>query len=189
VAYFAALAIAVGLGVPLAVLTAGLAQARTAAAGLESIARQPEASGEIRISMILGLAFIESLVIYCLVMAILLWIKLPADANVVIRLLQSAPAAVDDGYSVDEGETLNVPAPGVLGNDSDADGDALTAALASDATNGTLTLNDDGSFTYTPKADFRGTDSFTYRANDGMADSSVRTATITVGRAPGRLAQ
>ncbi len=89
--YFAALAIAVGFGVPLAVLTAGLAQARTAAAGLESIARQPEAAGEIRIAMILGLAFIESLVIYALVMAILLWIKLPPSADAIIKLLENAP--------------------------------------------------------------------------------------------------
>ncbi|MFQ5808080.1 MAG: ATP synthase F0 subunit C [Armatimonadota bacterium] len=86
-AYFAALAIAVGLAVPIAVLAAGLGQGRTAAAGLESIARQPEASGEIRIGMILGLAFIESLVIYALVMAILLWIKLPPDAQAIIDVM------------------------------------------------------------------------------------------------------
>lgn len=89
--YFAALVLAVGLSVPIAVLSASFAQARAAAAGLESIARQPEAAGEIRISMILGLAFIESLVIYCLVMAILLWIKLPVSADAIIELLKTAP--------------------------------------------------------------------------------------------------
>ena len=48
------------------------------------------------------------------------------------------------------------------------------------STNGTLTLNADGSFTYTPAANFNGTDSFTYKANDGTADSNVATVTITV---------
>jgi F-type H+-transporting ATPase subunit c len=86
-AYFAALAIAIGLAVPIAVLSAGLGQARAAAAGLESIARQPEAAGEIRTGMILGLAFIESLVIYALVMAILLWIKLPPNAQAIIDVM------------------------------------------------------------------------------------------------------
>ena len=46
--------------------------------------------------------------------------------------------------------------------------------------NGTVTLNADGSFTYTPNANFNGTDSFTYTANDGTADSNVATVTITV---------
>jgi len=92
-AYFAALAIAIGLAVPIAVLSASLAQARTAAAGLESIARQPEAAGEIRIGMILGLAFIESLVIYAFVMAILLMRSLPPSAQAIIDVLQNGAAA------------------------------------------------------------------------------------------------
>ena len=92
-AYFAALAIAVGLAVPIAVLSASLAQGRAAAAGLESIARQPEAAGEIRIGMILGLAFIESLVIYALVVAILLMKNLPPSAQAIIDVLQSGAGA------------------------------------------------------------------------------------------------
>src|SRR5262249_49927830 len=74
--------------------------------------------------------------------------------------------------------------PGVLGNDSDPDGDALTAVLANGPANGTLTLNADGSFTYTPNAGFAGSDSFTYRANDGAASSSPATVNITVTSAP-----
>jgi len=120
------------------------------------------------------------------VMAILLWIKLPANADAVIKLLQRAPAAAADAYTVDAGGTLDVRAPGVLGNDIDADGDTLTAVLEGDVNSGTLALNADGSFTYTPAAEFSGTDSFTYRANDGTADSSIRTATITVRPARGR---
>lgn len=76
--YFMALAIAVGFGLPIAVIGAGLAQGRAAAAALEGIARQPEASGKIQTAMIIGLALIESLVIYALVIAFLLLFKLPS---------------------------------------------------------------------------------------------------------------
>jgi VCBS repeat-containing protein len=93
----------------------------------------------------------------------------------------SAPVAVNDGYSVDEDGTLGVNAGnGVLKNDTDADGDPLTALKLSDPANGTVTLNSNGSFTYAPAADFNGSDSFTYRANDGLANSNTATVTITV---------
>jgi VCBS repeat-containing protein len=94
--------------------------------------------------------------------------------------LSDPPAAVDDAYSVNEDGTLQVTAPGVLGNDFDVDGDPLTAVLESGVSNGTLTLNADGSFTYTPDPDFNGTVSFTYRVSDGSSDSNVATVTITV---------
>ena len=67
----------------------------------------------------------------------------------------------------DEDTPLTVAAPGVLGNDTDADGDPLTAVLVSGPAHGTLTLNADGSFTYTPDANYNGPDSFTYKASDG----------------------
>ncbi|MEO1470814.1 MAG: cadherin-like domain-containing protein, partial [Pseudomonadota bacterium] len=70
---------------------------------------------------------------------------------------------------------------GVLANDSDVDGDALTAVLGTDVTDGTLTLNADGSFDYTPDADFNGSDSFTYTVSDGQGGTSTpATVTITV---------
>src|SRR5690606_31956273 len=75
---------------------------------------------------------------------------------------------------------LTITAPGVLGNDTDVENDPLTAVLDSGPANGTLTLNPDGSFTYTPKANWNGTDNFTYRASDGTANSNVATVTITV---------
>ena len=81
------------------------------------------------------------------------------------------------------GATLGVAAPGVLGNDSDADGDALTAVLASGPASGSLALNGDGSFSYTPNAGFAGTDSFTYRAFDGALYSNSATVSITVNAA------
>ncbi|MEM8672094.1 MAG: DUF2341 domain-containing protein, partial [Planctomycetota bacterium] len=71
-------------------------------------------------------------------------------------------------------------AGGILDNDSDVEGSAVTAVLVSGPSNGSLTLNSNGSFDYTPDADFSGTDSFTYTANDGTVDSGIATVTITV---------
>ena len=89
--------------------------------------------------------------------------------------------AVDDAYAVDEDQTLSVPAPGVLINDTDANGDTLSADLVNGPANAAdFHLNADGSFTYTPEADFNGTDSFTYQAYDGQAYSNVATVTIDV---------
>ncbi len=68
----------------------------------------------------------------------------------------------------------------MLANDTDVEGDPLTAVLVDTPQHGTLTLNADGSFTYTPDANFNGTDSFTYKANDGQADTNAATVTITV---------
>jgi VCBS repeat-containing protein len=72
-----------------------------------------------------------------------------------------------------------VTAPGVLGNDTDQDGNTLTAVLNAGPTDGTLTLNSDGSFTYSPATASTGQDSFNYHANDGFADSS-NTANVCV---------
>ena len=68
----------------------------------------------------------------------------------------AAPVACDDAYSTDEDVLLEVAAPGVLGNDFDADMDPLTAGLVADVSNGSLTLGADGSFSYTPDPDFYG---------------------------------
>jgi YVTN family beta-propeller protein len=94
--------------------------------------------------------------------------------------INTPPVAVDDAYAVIGGATLTVSAPGVLGNDTDADNDALTAQLAGTTTKGTLNLNPNGSFTYSPGEDATGTDTFTYRASDGLAISNVATVTITI---------
>jgi len=96
----------------------------------------------------------------------------------------AAPVAVDDAYEMDEDTVLTINAPGVLNNDTDADGDTLTAVLVAGPTNGTLTLNADGSFTYTPAPNFFGTDTFTYVANDGTSDSNIATVTLTVADMP-----
>jgi VCBS repeat-containing protein len=90
------------------------------------------------------------------------------------------PAATDDAFAVDEGETLNVGAPGVLGNDADANSNPLTAFLISDVSTGTLSLQSNGSFSFTPPEGFNGTTSFTYQADDATARSNTATVTITV---------
>ncbi len=90
------------------------------------------------------------------------------------------PVAVGDAYTTNANTTLTVPAAGVLANDTDPESDPLTAVNASTPANGAVTLNADGSFTYTPNAGFFGTDTFTYQANDGSGDSAAATVTITV---------
>src|SRR6056297_923194 len=92
-----------------------------------------------------------------------------------------APVAVDDAFSTDEDTSLNIAAPGVLSNDSDAELDPITAVLDAGPANAvSFNLNADGSFDYVPNADFNGSDSFTYFANDGQSDSAAATVTITV---------
>lgn len=92
----------------------------------------------------------------------------------------TAPTAVNDTYSTNEDTTLNVGAPGVLNNDSDPQGNPLLAGLVSNPTKGTVTLNSNGSFTYTPNTNANGTDSFTYRVYDGALYSSAATVTINI---------
>lgn len=80
--YFIALALVIGFGLPVAVIGASLGQGKAAASAMEGIARQPEAAGKIQTAMIIGLALIESLVIYALVIAFLLLGKLPQTADI-----------------------------------------------------------------------------------------------------------
>lgn len=104
----------------------------------------------------------------------------PATVTIEVFPVNDVPAAADDTYAVDEDAVLNVPATGVLGNDSDVDGDSLTAVPVSGPSNGTLALAANGSFNYAPNANFHGADAFTYRASDGTADSDIATVTVTV---------
>ena len=90
------------------------------------------------------------------------------------------PDAADDGFSTAEDTALHVAAPGVLANDTDPDGDPVSAGGASDPAHGSVTLGSDGAFTYTPDADFFGTDSFTYTASDPFGATATATVTISV---------
>ena len=104
-----------------------------------------------------------------------------ATVAITVTAANHAPTAVADNYSTDEDTPLTVTAGnGVLANDTDADSNPLTAALVTNVAHGTLALAANGSFTYTPAAGFDGTDSFTYRASDGSAQSGTATVTITV---------
>ena len=81
--------------------------------------------------------------------------------------------AVADSYSYDaEHAAYRRCPPASSGNDTDADGNVLTAAVVATVTHGSLTLGSTGGFTYTPTNGYTGPDSFTYRANDGTANST-----------------
>lgn len=96
----------------------------------------------------------------------------------------TSPVSGNDTFSTGANTALTVPASGVLGNDGDADGDPLTAALNRNASNGSVALRPDGGFTYTPRAGFSGADTFDYRANDGTGIGNVATVTVNVAAPP-----
>lgn len=106
-------------------------------------------------------------------------INLPAIAGG-----NTPPVSTNDAYSVEMNGVLNVAAPGLLANDGDADGDDLTAVKTSDPVHGSLTLNTNGSFSYTPDADYAGPDSFAYKAHDGSIHGNEVTVTISVTEPP-----
>ncbi|TKB07244.1 tandem-95 repeat protein, partial [Desulforhopalus sp. IMCC35007] len=87
-------------------------------------------------------------------------------------------SAADDSFTTDEDVTLNAD---VSINDSTTSGGSLSYALDSDVANGTLSLNTDGTFTYTADANFNGSDSFTYTVTDSASgESDIRTVTLNV---------
>jgi hypothetical protein len=104
-------------------------------------------------------------------------------AYVVINVLPNVrPHAKNDYYSTWVDTELNVMGPGVLANDTDADGDALLAVLKTKTTHGKISLGPHGSFKYTPQLAYYGLDSFSYVANDSHADSNIAVVSITVKR-------
>ncbi|RIK80010.1 MAG: hypothetical protein DCC68_11820 [Planctomycetota bacterium] len=107
-----------------------------------------------------------------------------ATVAVTVAPNPNKPASVADSYVLGEDETLVVSAgavpAGVLENDTDPNLDTLTALLVAGPAHGVVSLDPDGSFAYTPAADFFGVDSFTYRASDGASLSLPTTATLTI---------
>ncbi|MFC7676432.1 Ig-like domain-containing protein [Mycolicibacterium sp. GCM10028919] len=102
-------------------------------------------------------------------------ITVTADPNNV------APVGNADSYTVNEDTVLTVNGPGLLANDTDANGQTLkVVSIGTEPTRGSLVLNDDGSFTYTPGPNLNGTDTFTYKASDGAAETAFTTVTINV---------
>ncbi|MCK1293045.1 VCBS domain-containing protein [Bradyrhizobium sp. 30] len=104
-----------------------------------------------------------------------------ATSTVAVTPANDAPVAQNDAYILDTsgGNILTVTTPGVLTNDSDPDS-AITAVKDTNPTHGTVTLNPNGSFTYTRTDSFLGTDSFTYHTSDGSLSSNPVTVTITL---------
>lgn len=104
-----------------------------------------------------------------------------------VNLANSVPVANADTYQMYNGLTLYADeAQGLLANDSDLDGDLLTAKLIGGVAFGTLTLNEDGSFVYTPNPYYLGDDHFTYQAYDGKVYSTPAMVTITVSINPNK---
>ena len=102
-----------------------------------------------------------------------------AKVTVTVTPVNDPPNAVDDPVATTE----DTPVTGnVLANDTDVDGDKLTATLGTGPANGKLTLAPNGDFTYTPAANFSGSDSFTYTADDGKGGTDTATVSITVSK-------
>ena len=101
--------------------------------------------------------------------------------QVTVTNVNDAPISGADGdFRTDQLSSVTVSSPGLLANDTDEDGDPLTAVLVANAQHGRLTLNADGSFVYTPNAGFSGIDQFQYAASDGTLLSAPVTIKITV---------
>ncbi len=92
----------------------------------------------------------------------------------------TVPVAGSDSFALVEDLSLDVPGPGVLANDTDDDGDALMATIVATPRHGTVILRSDGGFTYMPASNYNGSDSFTYKATDGQADSAPAPVNLTI---------
>ncbi|MEZ5230881.1 MAG: carboxypeptidase regulatory-like domain-containing protein, partial [Acidimicrobiales bacterium] len=103
-----------------------------------------------------------------------------AIVTVSVASINDRPLAVDDSYSVASvNDPFVTPAPGVLSNDSDVDGDALTAELVTGPAHGTVVVGSDGGFTYTPDGSSCGSETFEYRVSDAV-DTDTGTVTLEI---------
>ena len=100
-----------------------------------------------------------------------------ATFSLTVTPVNDAPVLANASVAVAEDNTVTI---NPLATASDVDGDTLKATVVTGPTHGTVTVNADGTFKYTPVANFNGSDSFTYKVNDGKADSNVATFTLTV---------
>jgi hypothetical protein len=107
-----------------------------------------------------------------------------ATVEITVDPVDDAPSAQPDSFAALKNTTLNIGAPGVLSNDTDIDGDSLTADEVNGASHGTVVLAANGSFSYTPSPNYTGTDTFSYRAYDGEKYSATKVVTITVSSIP-----
>ncbi|HGY57155.1 MAG TPA: tandem-95 repeat protein [Caldithrix abyssi] len=100
-----------------------------------------------------------------------------ATVTVTVNSVNDRPVAVDDNATTDEDTPITID---VLANDSDPDGDALTVSDVTQGTHGSVTINIDSTVTYTPDANYNGSDSFTYVASDGNGGTDTATVTVTI---------
>ncbi|TAE23168.1 MAG: tandem-95 repeat protein [Oscillatoriales cyanobacterium] len=107
-----------------------------------------------------------------------------ASQTFVINLTNLPPAGQTDNYTIPHTKVFNQQAPGVLGNDSDPDGDILTAKVLSNPSNGKVDFKADGSFSYIPNPGFAGPDNFTYSVSDGVSPSGAVAVNLTVTNQP-----
>ncbi|MGE0746706.1 MAG: cadherin-like domain-containing protein, partial [Rhodospirillales bacterium] len=103
-----------------------------------------------------------------------------ATVTVTVAADNVAPVAVGDLAAVNEDSALVISAASLLGNDTDADGDALVITGFGQPAHGTLVDNGDGTFTYTPASNYAGADAFTYTVADGNGGTATGTVTLAV---------
>ncbi|MBN2965126.1 tandem-95 repeat protein [Sulfurospirillum sp. T05] len=103
-----------------------------------------------------------------------------ATVTLHVSPVNDAPVAVDDALETSKDIPLIIPVADLLENDSDVDGDTLSIISVGDATNGTVTLNGDGTITFTPTGGFSGDATFTYTVSDGNGGTDTATVTITI---------
>jgi VCBS repeat-containing protein len=108
--------------------------------------------------------------------------ELTATGTIIITVTRdnTAPVALDDTLETAEDTALVITPDMLITNDTDADNDPLTVRILQGPTNGTLTSNPDGSWTYAPRANFNGTDTFSYEVSDGYGGTATASVTITV---------
>ncbi|MCA9863439.1 MAG: Ig-like domain-containing protein [Thermomicrobiales bacterium] len=106
--------------------------------------------------------------------------SIAAGWSLTITTANGVPRTGADSFATQAGKTLTIPAAGVLANDTDPDGDALTAILAGEPGRGTVTLAPDGSFSYRANRKAKGTDTFTYLAQDATGLTALETVTIQI---------
>lgn len=110
-------------------------------------------------------------------------VTLTLDNTITLAIGNIDPVAADDAFAVDEDQAIiagDIRIDNGNGADADADGDVLLHSLVTDVANGVLIFVGDGTFDYTPDADFNGTDSFVYQVDDGKGGADTATVTLTV---------
>lgn len=111
-------------------------------------------------------------------------ISAPVTATINVREVNDPPRPAGDHYLTDENVQLTVAPPGILENDTDVDSANLTAALITQPEHGNVQILPNGSFSYVPTVNYRGTDSFQYRAIDSAGGATPATVSIMVTQPP-----